>query len=78
MKHMFQLYKHNDTYYKILRDIPSHNFMDKKGVIQMELLKAWRDWIGADHVLRIQDKYLMCETIPEIDFEEIVYTDVNN
>jgi hypothetical protein len=52
--------------------------MDKKGVIQMELLKAWRDWIGADHVLRIQDRYLMCETIPEIDFEEIVYTDVNN
>jgi hypothetical protein len=75
---MFQLYKHNDTYYKILRDMPSHNFMDKKGVVQMEILKAWRDWLGADHVLRIQDRYLMCETIPEIDFEEIVYTDVNN
>lgn len=75
---MFQLYKHNDTYYKILREMPSHNFMDKKGVVQMELLKAWRDWIGADHVLRVQNSYLMCETIPEIDFEEIVYTDVNN
>ena len=75
---MFQLYKHNDTYYKILREIPSHNFMDKKGVVQMELLKAWRDWIGADHVLRVQNSYLMCETVPEIDFEEIVYTDVNN
>jgi len=75
---MFQLYKHNDTYYKILRDMPSHNFMDKKGVVQMEILKAWRDWLGADHVLRVQDRYLMCETIPEIDFEEIVYTDVNN
>lgn len=75
---MFQLYKHNDTYYKILRTMPHHNFMDKKGVIQMELLKAWRDWLGADHVLRVQDSYLMCETIPEIDFEEIVYTDVNN
>ena len=75
---MFQLYKHNDTYYKILREMPSHNFMDKKGVVQMELLKAWRDWIGADHVLRVQNSYLMCETIPEINFEEIVYTDVNN
>lgn len=52
--------------------------MDKKGVVQMELLKAWRDWIGADHVLRVQNSYLMCETVPEIDFEEIVYTDVNN
>ena len=58
--------------------MPSHNFKDKKGVVQMEILKAWRDWIGADHVLRIQDRYLMCETIPDIDFEEIVYTDVNN
>ena len=75
---MFQLYKHNDTYYKILRDMPSHNFKDKKGVVQMEILKAWRDWLGADHVLRVQDSYLMCETIPEIDFEEIVYTDVDN
>lgn len=75
---MFQLYKHNDTYYKILRDMPSHNFMDKNGTVQMEILKAWRDWLGADHVLRMQDRYLMCETIPEIDFEEIVYTDVNN
>lgn len=75
---MFQLYKHNDTYYKILRDMPSHNFMDKNGTVQMEILKAWRDWLGADHVLRVQDRYLMCETIPEIDFEEIVYTDVNN
>ena len=50
--------------------------MDKKGVVQMELLKAWRDWIGADHVLRVQNSYLMCETVPEIDFEEIVYTPV--
>lgn len=75
---MFQLYKHNDTYYKILRTMPSHNFMDKKGVIQMELLKAWRDWLGGDHVLRVQNNYLICETIPDIDFEEIVYTDVDN
>ena len=52
--------------------------MDKKGVIQMELLKAWRDWIGANHVLRMQDNYLMCETVPDIEFEEIVYTDGYN
>lgn len=75
---MFKLYKHNDTWYKILREMPNHNFVDKKGVIQMELLKAWRDWLGADHVLRVQDTYLMCETIHDTAFEEIVYTDVNN
>lgn len=75
---MFKLYKHNDTWYKILREMPHHNFMDKNGVIKLELLKAWRDWIGGDHVLRVQDTYLICETIPEIAYEEIVYTDVNN
>ena len=58
--------------------MPSHNFMDKQGVIQMELLKAWRDWLGGDHVLRVQDNYLICETIQDANFEEIVYTDVNN
>jgi hypothetical protein len=33
-------------------------------------IKMYRDWIGADHVLRDQTHYLFCETIQEA--EEVV------
>jgi len=65
-----QLYKHNDTWYKILRQTPAHTFEKQHGVIDMELLKAWRDYLGGDHVLREQNHFLICETIPEAQIVE--------
>lgn len=64
-----RLYKHNDTWYKILRITPDHNF-DKNGVKDLELLKAWRDYLGGDHVLRENNTYLICETIPDAQVHE--------
>jgi hypothetical protein len=37
----------------------------------MERVKMYRDWIGADHVLRDQTHYLFCETIEDIEWEEL-------
>jgi hypothetical protein len=31
----------------------------------MELVQAWRDYLGCDHVLRSQTHFLFCETIEE-------------
>jgi hypothetical protein len=31
----------------------------------------YRDWLGADHVLRDQTHYIFCETIDDVEFEEI-------
>ena len=70
-----KLYKHNDTWYKILGALKTHSVTDKNGTIHLELVKEYMEIKGGNHVLREADNYLICETIPEIDFEPIVYTD---
>jgi len=37
----------------------------------MEGLKAWRDILGCDHVLRNGDYFLMVRTVDDIEWEEI-------
>ena len=59
--------------YLVLQEIPESKINDKKGNPNLELLKAWRDWRGADHVLRLSHSYLLCETIE--DAEIISYED---
>jgi len=66
---MKQLFKHNDKLYLILRDIASHNFENKDGSLNMDVLKAWRDYLGGDHVLKHNNRYLIVETIQDIEYE---------
>jgi hypothetical protein len=66
---MKQLFKHNDKLYLILRDMAFHNFENKDGSINMEVLKAWRDYLGGDHVLKQHDRFLIVQTIQEIEYE---------
>lgn len=58
-----KLHKQGDTWYKVLKEIPEHNFKAKDGRIDMDFLAAWRDYVGADHVLRTQTTFLLCETV---------------
>jgi hypothetical protein len=37
----------------------------------MEYVQLFRDWVGADHVLRTPTHFLFCETIHDTAFEEI-------
>jgi hypothetical protein len=64
---MKYLYKHNDKLYLVIRTIPEHNFQNKDGSLNMEVLKAWRDHLGGDHVLKNNNRYLIVETIQEIE-----------
>ena len=36
----------------------------------MDLLKEWRDHVGADHVLQKNDEYWLCETIQDAEIIE--------
>lgn len=72
---MKRLFYNNDTYYVVLRELKTHQVSNSNGSINMEVLKAWRDYLGGDHVLRMNNSYLICETVEEPDYEEIVYTD---
>jgi hypothetical protein len=70
---MRQLYKHGDSYYIIHRIIPIHNFIQKDGEVNMELLKGWRDYIPkVDHVMRNETHFLFGETISDVEEVEVL------
>ena len=51
--------KNNDIYYIVHREIPIHNFTSKSGVMNMEMVKLWRDYlIKVDHVLRTETSFI--------------------
>lgn len=58
----------NDQAYVVKRETPTHMFAQKgTNKLNMELLQAWRDYLGCDHVLRTQTHFLMCETIRDVE-----------
>ena len=69
---MKQLYIHGGKAYIVLRRTLSEKF-HLKGSTEpdMEYVKTYRDWVGSDHVLRDQTHFLFCETIQDVEFEEI-------
>jgi hypothetical protein len=65
-----QLFQHQDKLYLILRNIPCHNFFYKDGSLNQGLLRAWREWLGADHILKQNERFLFVETIQDAIIEE--------
>jgi hypothetical protein len=51
--------------------MPIHQFHDKTGIFNNEKMKAWKLWLGCDHVLKHNEVYLFVETLFEHEFEEI-------
>ena len=71
-----RFYTHNDKLFLVLKEVHEDRVKNKDGSPNLEFLKAWRDWMGADHVLRISHSYLLCETVQELEFEEIKETEL--
>ena len=66
-----RFYTHNDKLYLVLKEVHEDKVKNKDGSPNLDVLKAWRDWKEADHVLRLSHSYLLCETIQDLDFKEI-------
>ena len=66
---------HNDKAYVVLKTLKAHQVSNANGLVNMEVLKLWRDHLGGDHVIKQDNSYTVLETIQDIDYEEIVYTD---
>jgi len=69
---MTPLYYHNNEAYQVKRGVLIHHFaptLDDQP--NMEYVQMYRDWVGADHVLRTATHFLFCETVPTVDFETI-------
>jgi hypothetical protein len=68
---MKTLYKHNDKWYIVHRDIPISLFTNKEGIIDLEGVKIWRDGLPkVDHVLRTETHFVFVETVQEAELEE--------
>ena len=61
----------NDKAYIVKREVSVSPFEVKgQNRLNMELLQAYRDYLGCDHVLRTPTHFLMCETTPEAEIVE--------
>jgi hypothetical protein len=74
---MKQLYFYNGEIYIILRALNASYFYDKTGEIKRDLLHLWKEGFGADHVLKTESHFLLCETIKEPEWEEIYEQEEN-
>jgi hypothetical protein len=68
---MKQLYFYNGEVYVILRALKASYLYDKTGEFKRDLLHLWKEGLGADHVLKTESHFLLCETIKEPEWEEI-------
>ena len=63
---MKQFYQNGDSCYFIHRLIRISHFADKNGVLNMDYVKMWRDYLfKVDHVLRNETHFLFVETIED-------------
>ena len=60
-----QLFYHNDKAFKVKRKISKINFEKPGENPNLNLVKAWSEWLECDHVLQTETHYLFCETIKE-------------
>lgn len=66
----------NDKAYVVKKEVNVNAFSIKgKNELNMNLVQAYRDWMGCDHVLRTQTHFLFCETIE--DAEEVEYWELD-
>lgn len=67
-----QIQVHNGIAYAIIRVKTISYFAPKLDEQpNMEYVHAYRDWVGADQILHTPTHFLFCETIQEVDIEEI-------
>jgi hypothetical protein len=61
----------NDTAYLLLDTLPVSKFCESVSADpRMDIVKAYRDWAKADHVLKKNGYFLFCETIKDAEIIE--------
>jgi len=58
----------NNQAYVVKKEVNVNAFSIKgKNKLNMNLVQAYRDWMGCNHVLRTQTHFLFCETIKDAE-----------
>lgn len=60
---MNNLIKSNDKYYQFVRQIRKTMFNELKTV------QEYRDYIMCDHVLQVNEFYIFCRTVTDVEIE---------
>jgi len=72
------LYRHGDAMYIVIKKNPVSGFAHKIGdEPDMEYVKLYMEWVGADHVLRSETHFIFCETVQDakiIEDESVIDT----
>jgi hypothetical protein len=58
------IYK-DDNAYKIIREIPIHNFQNKDGSVHQQVLGMYVHELNCDRVFREKNYFLICKKIAE-------------
>jgi hypothetical protein len=67
---MKELFFYNDNTYSIIRKLRASYFY-KKEELNRELLNKWKEYLGAEHILKTDTHFLMVETVKEPEWNEI-------
>ena len=69
-----EIYYHDSKAFLVLRKIHLHQLNPKWYGINsddwLRVLKAWKEHLGADNVLRVKDTFLICERIEDAKIVE--------
>ena len=68
---MKELFFYNGNVYLVLRKLNLSYIIDRHNNINEELLKIWKEYMGADHVLKTTTHFLLCKTVTEPEWSEI-------
>lgn len=61
--------KHNEKLYKVKREIKVKRF-EESGVMRMEWVKEFRDYLLCNHVLKVGEKFIFCEEVEDAEVIE--------
>ena len=64
-----EIFYHNDTAYVVLRKIDLHSLNPNNYGIASDnwklVLKAWKEHYDADHILKINETFLICNIVED-------------
>lgn len=69
---------HNDIAYEIIQVKSTDRFFDKEQQVIKDNVKLYRDWLGCDHVLQTATQFLFCNTIPDVNWEDVSELETDN
>jgi hypothetical protein len=64
------IYKDNNAY-RIINEVSTHNFLNKDGSIHQQVLGMYVHELKSDRVFQRDGKFLICNLIPDVVYEEI-------